>query len=286
MNLFAYCKQNAEPSVKHIPVTKDVQVSLEDVFRDQEKQFIETRICSVEFDGNYKADEGEHLTLEINDEISNMVSTSKGNIIGLEKIDTSKFHSEGIKALFVVHEERLLVQRFTSLQMFNSKEFSFFLDKNTFQRFLQPAFTIGARLCCIIENRQVKFDSFSNLRAIFDLKDFYRAATDVDIDQLAAHDSIYIPDVDGFKKCSSQTIRNLIYKVLHSNVLDRFKVTEIKEKADELEIDMEVHSGKIVLSNDSKHNRKLLCFLDDSYYESNLTGNHYVTNSKRSANSL
>lgn len=222
MNLFAYCKQNTEPSVKHIPVTKEVQESLEDVFRDQEKLFIETRICSVKFDGNYKADEGEHLTLEINDEISSMITAAKGNITRLENIDTSKFQAEGIKALFVVHEERLLVQRFTSLQMFNLNEFSFFFDKNTFQRFSKPAFTIGARLCCIIENSEVKFDSFSNLRAIFDQKDYYRAATDYDIDLIAAHDSIDITDVDGFKKSSSQTIRKLIYKVLHSNVLDQY----------------------------------------------------------------
>lgn len=286
MNLFAYCKQDDAALIKHIPVSRDVQKSLEVEFSQQELKFFEARTLAIEFDGNYKADDNEYLTLEINSEIESMIAGTKLNIASLEKIDTNNFATEGIKALFVARQERLLIQRFTSLQLLSQREFSFLLDKNTFQRFSTPAFTIGNRLSCIIENGQIKFDSFTNLRAIFDLKDFYQAATDADIEQLVAHDSIDIPNLECFKKTANQTIRKLIYKVLHSEVLDTYDVGTIIEKAKEVGIDIEDRLDQIVLSDDNKQNRKILNFLDDSYFESNLTGNQYVTNSKRSVTNL
>lgn len=281
MNLYAYCKQDGVPQVKHIPVTRDVQNSLNDVFGQQEQEFRDARTSAIEFDGNYKADDHEYLTLEANDEIESMILSTNTNTTSLDKIDTKNFSNERIKALFVVREDKILIQRFTSLQLLNRRDASFLLDNNTFQRISTPAFTIGSRLCCIIEDNLIKFDSFTTLRAIFDFKDFYREATDADIDKIVAHSSIDIPDLEKFKKHASQTIRKLIYKVLQSEILDQYKVDTIQEKATEIGIDLEVQSGKIVLSSDNRQNRKILNFLDESYFESNLTGNKYVTNSKR-----
>ena len=286
MNLYAYCKQDGVPQVKHIPVTRDVQNILNDVFGQQEQEFRDTRTNAIEFDGNYKADDNEYLTLEATDEIESMTSSSNRNTTSLDKIDTENFSDERIKALFVRREDKLLIQRFTSLQLLNRRDPSFWLTKNTFQRISTPAFTIGSRLCCIIENNLIKFDSFTSLRAIFDLKDFYQEATDADIEKIVAHGSIDIPDLENFKKYASQTVRKLIYKVLHSEILDGYKVDTTQEKAKEIGIDLEVQSGKIVLSCDNRENRKILSFLDESYFESNLTGNKYVTNSKRPAESL
>lgn len=286
MNLYAYCKQDDDSVVKHIPVTREVQLSLDDAFRTQEEEFLRMRTRSVTFDGNYKAEDEEYLEMNSNREIQDLVSSTKKNVSSLEKIDTDNFISENIRALFISCDERLLVQRFVASQLLTRRQFSFLLDKNTFREFSTPAFTIGNRLCCIIKDERVIFDSFSNLRTIFDMKEFYQEATDIDIDRMAKHQAIEISDLEQFKNSANQTIRRLIYKVLRSNVLDNYDTKTISHKAQELGIEITTRNGKIVLQNDQKTNRKLLSFLDDSLFESNLTGNQYVTNSKRSVSNL
>jgi len=206
------------------------------------------------------------------------------NALALPSIDIANFDSENIRALFVGvgndGAKRLLVQRFTARQRLN-RRLAVFLRQNNFQRLTDPAFTIGTNLTCIIENGKIKFNSYSNLRMIFDLTNLYEEATDEDIDNFAAHASLNMADLNAFKGQASQTIRKLIHKIGSEGILDQHSVADIQSKAQEAGLALTIANGQIQVPQNQTLARQFLRFLDDSLYEAPLSGQRYVSNSKR-----
>jgi len=284
MTLLAYCKTAQGNVVKRIPMTNPVQQGIETLFADQETAFRAGRPNEVAFDGDWNPDEDELLTLAVSPEVTTLINAANGNALALPVIDTAHFDAENIKALFTVSGTdggmRLLVQRFTAMQLLNRKR-ALLLDNNNFRELTESAFTFGSRLTCIVENALIKFDSYHNLRAIFDLTEFYHEATDEDIDQFAAHGSINIADIDAFKSDATQTIRKLVHKVLNSDVLNAHTPQDIQATAAETGLNLTLQNGVLEVPEDKALARQFFRFLDDSLYEAALSGQRYVTNSKR-----
>jgi hypothetical protein len=284
MTLLAYCKTAQGNVVKRIPVTNPVQVGLENLFIDQEATFRNGRPNEVNFDGDWKPDDDELLTLDVTPEVDVLIAAAAGNALALPTIDTANFDAENIKALFTRAGNdgamRLLVQRFTAQQLLNRRR-ALLLHNNNFRELTEPAFTLGTSLTCIVENGLIKFDSYHNLRAIIDLTEFYHEATDEDIDQFAAHGSINITDIDAFKNDATQTIRKLVHKVLNSDVLNAHTPQDIQTKAAETGLNLTLQNGVLEVPEDKALARQFFRFLDDSLYEAALSGQRYVTNSKR-----
>jgi len=284
MNLFALCRNNNGVEIKRVPITNPLQTELGNVFAQQEDAFREGRPNEVVFNGDWKPDDDELLVLNATPDANTMLLAAQGNALAVPPIDIANFDNENIRALFIGVGNngamRLLVQRFTAQQRLN-RRLAIFLQQNNFQRLIDPAFTIGTNLTCIIENDEIKFSSYSNLRMIFDLAQFYQAATDEDIDGFAEHASLNIDDLNAFKAHANQTVRKLIHKVNSDGTLDNYTVADIQAKAQIMELDLDVQNGQIQIPQDQELAKRFLRFLDDSLYEAPLSGQRYVTNSKR-----
>lgn len=284
MTLLAYCKSAQGHVVKRIPMTNPVQQGIEALFADQEINFRNGRPNESPFDGDWNPDEDELLTLDIMPEAAALIAAAQGNALALPVIDTANFEAEGIKAIFTSAGNdpaiRLLVQRFTGQQLLNRRR-ALLLQNNNFRELTETAFTIGSSLTCVVENGQIKFDSYHNLRAIFDLTEFFQEATDEDIDALSAHASLNFVDLDTFKEDATQTIRKLVHKVLNSDVLGQHTPQEIQTRAAETGLALALQNGAIDVPQDKALVRQFFRFLDDSLYEAPLSGQRYMTNSKR-----
>ena len=284
MTLLAYCKSAQGDVVKRIPMTRPVQNRIEAIFSDQEAEFKHGRPNESPFDGDWNPDEDELLTLDVNDEAQALIDAADGNALALPVIDTANFETENIRALFIsegaVGNKRLLIQRFTGRQLLNRRH-ALLLQNNNFRELSESAFTIGSSLTCVVENGLVKFDSYHNLRAILDLSEFYQEATDADIDGLAAHASLNFDDLEAFKDEATQTVRKLVHKVINSGVLNIHTPQDIQTKAAATGLALTVNNGVIQVPQDKALARQFFRFLDDSLYEAALSGQRYVTNSKR-----
>lgn len=254
------------------------------IFSDQEAQFRANRPNEVPFDGDWNPDDDEILVLDTTAEANAMVAAASGNVLALPAINSTNFDGENIKALFVGVNTggnlRLLVQRFTSAQIL-SRKVAFLAHNNQFNRITDPAFSLATSLACVVEGGQIKFESYHNLRAIFDVTEFYAEATDEDIDDFTGHASITVADVPALKALVTQIERKLIHKLASSGVLDAHTPQEIQTKANATGLTVNVAHGQIVFPTDKQEIRRLLRFLDDSLYEAALSGQRYVTNSKR-----
>jgi len=283
-NIFALCETEDGFVVKRIPVTNALQQELVNLFRDQEAKFVSNVSAEVAFSGDWTPDDDELLTIDLPEEGQVIVDAVTGNTLALPALDAANFAGEGVKAIFTGIQQpggyKVLVQKFSPQQAL-SKKFAVLLSNDSFKHLTEPAFTLGSSIVCIIENGVVKFRSFHNLRMIFDLSEHFQEATDDDIDDFAGHSVLEITDVESFKGHADQTVRKLVHKIMKAGVLDDHTAAEIQAKASEVELELSTANGKVVLPEDKPEIKTILRFLDDGLYEAPLSGQRYVTNSKR-----
>lgn len=284
MNLLALCRDANGIAIKRIPLDAALQNPVTQIFTDQETKFRADRPNEVPFDGDWNPDPDEILVLDATAEAHAMMAAAAGNVLALPAINYVNFDHENIRAIFVGVNAggnlRLLVQRFTSAQIL-SRKVAFLAHNNQFNRITDPAFSLATSLTCIVEGGQIKFESYHNLRAVFDVIEFFAEATDDDIDDFAGHASISIVDVPGLKGLVTQIERKLIHKLATNGVLDAHTPQEIQTKANATGLAVHIANGQIVFPTDKQEIRRLLRFLDDSLYEAALSGQRYITNSKR-----
>lgn len=284
MNLLALCRDANGITIKRIPLNGALQNPVMQIFSDQEAAFRANRPNEVAFDGDWNPDDDEILVLDATAEANAMVAAASGNVLALPTINAANFDAENIKALFVGVNAGgglvLLVQRFTAAQVL-SRKFALIASNNQFNQITDPAFNLASSLTCIIEGGQLKFESYHKLRAVFDVIEFFAAATDDDIDSFAGHASISIADIPALKELVTQTERKLIHKLASSGVLDAHTPQQIQASANATGLVVNLANGQIVFPDDKQEIRRLLRFLDDGLYQAPLSGLRYVTNSKR-----
>lgn len=159
---------------------------------------------------------------------------------------------------------------------------AFVWDGSTFDRLTAPAFSIGTSLAGIIDGQEIKFKSFSNIKMIFDLANLYQVASDAEIDQFSLHASLEM-DSAVFKDIADQTIRKLVHAVSKRGILDAYDINAISNAAQVQSFDLTVTNGKIVVPVDRAGSKRLMHFLDEGFFRGPLSGDAYITNSKRKA---
>lgn len=280
-NLFAACRsQDNELSVKRVRVTQPVQDEIEQIFLAQEAQFMDGVAEEAEFSGDWQPDDDEIQYIEATEEALAVVQVIAQNALAHEDIDSSRFAEQNVRGLFVGDDRRVLVQRFAPQQVL-SRRFSLLLDGNTFTKLEQPAFSLDSRLTCIVADGRIKFKKFHSLRQIFDLFDHYQIATDDVVEEFAGKPVFNIDDHDQFRQNADQTCRKLIHAINRDGVLDRHSAEEIASAANGVGLELQISDGAIAVPRAKADLKNMLRFLNDGLYEASLSGQRYVTNSKR-----
>lgn len=288
-NLFAACRINGELKAKRVPLSGDIQQAVAEEFSIQEELFRSGVTNEVAFDGRWKPDPDEFLTIDVPAEAQVFQDTVEANATAIPSINTRTFGDEGIKALFTGVTAngitRILVQRFTSQQVLQKRKFTLFLQGDTFRHLDESAFTLDSSLACIIEDDKIKFKSQQKLRSIINMSSIYRAATDQEIQTFAEHPRLEITDVAGFLESTDQISRKLIHALIENQTLDKYEPIDVKSAAQGTSLVVDVQNEKIVMPSTNADIKMLLQFLDESRYAGPLSGDPFVTNSRKPAKS-
>jgi hypothetical protein len=283
-NLFAACRMDGELSAKRVHLDATVQQAIENIFAQQEAAFREGVTDEVAFDGSWKPDDEEFLTIDVPAEAAIFEAAIFGNATAVPDLDAAHFAEEGIKALFTGTVRngvaKVLVQRFTSQQVL-SRRFSLLQQGNAFRQLTDPAFTLDNGLTCIIEDGKIKFKSQQKLRSIIDMVELYREATDAEVQAFAGHTNLVVWDVPAFVAVTNQTSRKLIHAVAASGTLDHHTPAEIQTAAQATGLTVTIQNGKVEMPREHIGIKALLQFLNESRYSGPLSHHPYVTNSQR-----
>lgn len=279
--LLAFCRPSDGPVVKRIVLDADAQSAVGNFLNQQFTAFMEGVDDEVDFNGDWKPDVDEILTIDLPPDAKVLVAEAVKTVAALPTIDAANFEQEKIKGLFVRRPDgKVLIQSFGSQQLLLRRHW-FVLDKQTFKEAKNPGFTVATHLSAVIEGPLVKFKSFPLLRRIFDLTEFYTEASDEEIEEMCQHSSLHAPDVEAVKAAMTPTIRKRMHAIRKTGVLDAYTVKQFISRANKLDVNLSVLGGKLVLPTGKKELKDFLNFMEEKIYMGALTQKLYVANSKK-----
>lgn len=233
----------------------------------------------VEFDGNQHLEDDE--TLFVTMKLPDCLKDIKSNSTGITVLDISK--DKKIKTLIWYDDEKdeYYFQNFDSRKMLRHK-YVIYQEADIFNSLKSDAFIVDNAVNAVFKDGQFCFTSYANANRIFSLAEFFKEATDDDIQALSNHTNIEIPDLPWFIENANTVLRKHSTILAKSGTLDGMNTTKVKTSAKKFKLEIELNAqGKITFPKDKSACRELLLFLNEQYYEGIITGAHYKAPSKR-----
>ena len=309
--LFALLKnQRGNTEVKRMPLSDE---ALTQIRTDFSRLFVEyDKKTEIAFDNNYQInqDDGINEILLISN-FPNLPTSDNGNTddeqntnaIVLRQVtdalnnaaSTPDFVSgtDIISALFMgeilqennIPHIRIAFQKFQKSQYIARGKHLFVFRDNVYQNAGENGISIPSEyLTAIYNNGSLKFISSFYANQIFSLVEYFKVATQEEVDQFANMDCIDISDANIFNKnVEVKWYRKRIAFIRENGILQHNTPVDIKIAGQDLGIEIEVVNNKIVLPNEKTKLKELFAFLAEDTYKGVFTKKIYNTNSKISA---
>lgn len=286
-NLFGVISDGEIEEIRRIIVDRPTQVKLNEHFSSL---LVNSKILDKEkviFDGRYKPESMEVLAIQ-NYDIKQEIIAAIQNPISEETVNRVAIDVPNLKSVFmgnVIDEEIVIVfQIIQKSQHIASEGFNLFQRRGTFESVGENGFTLSDRIDALYMGNDLVFPSYYFARQIFELADYYRIATDHDVQEFVEEDSIIVEDNERFHANADSWVRRKIALIKDSRVLELNTVASICEIARDYNVDIQTEDrsgrAKILLPNDKKKLKDVLKFLDEDIYKGPLTNQTYETNSK------
>ncbi|SDH83183.1 hypothetical protein [Desulfosporosinus hippei] len=289
-SLFAILAQDGTEQITRIELTKDTQSDICELFSDSYNALVQNK-SQIAFTGTYKPDKEEILSISNFEMQENIINAIK-NPIGVTAFQPNLKKLPDIKTLFVGEKSisnqkgkkfTIAFQRFRRDQYISRKGINLYHDKDTFDRDKRYGITINDIVDCVYDDNFLIFDSYYFARQIFDLSEYYRVATNTDVETFINNPKIKIEDSSTFKLHADSWVRRKIALIDDSGIFNKFTVKQINDKAKSIGMTLSVKKGKLNLPSDKKELKNVLKFLDDEIYKGIFSDELLQTNSKRKA---
>ena len=197
-------------------------------------------------------------------------------------------NGQRIKAILIGRKEDdntyiVAGQKFSKAQILLRKSFNLFLDGDTFKE-PREQFSIAASedVDCLFTGNGLLFTNYSAANKVFDLSEYYREATEEEIQTFKSNEMFIVPDEEVFmKNVRGITIRKKIARILDMGTLSVCPINELQEKSTAVGVQLQIDNDKIVLPTKKSDLKNLLAFLAEEMYKGIITNTTYFTNSSR-----
>jgi len=284
-NFFAYLDGSG---IKRIFMERELQETLTAVLKSKMEGFIpadQEKIISFIENPGYKPEHGEVFVIdqfEIPQYIKNSIKNPRG-FHGLTEADYDDIKAiywgkwieekESYEIAFQIFDSRRIIGRHLG-------KHAIFHDSNTFKQEDRKLLVIDERVDVLYTDGKLYFRSFYNAKRIFgdQMSEYYREATDDEVkkfgEDLFGNSNIPEDFLD------SQA-RKFIFWIVKT--YSNFDYQKIVDKGEEFGLTLMIdgNTGKLVLPDTKKEFKQLLRLLNSDMYESPITGEKFVTNSKK-----
>lgn len=288
-NLFALVDDNDAP-IRRIPLTAALNTELAQLFAEQQAALLGNK-QAIAFTGSYNVDEGEIFTLA-DYPLPPAIGQAIGNPLTCPVLNLNT-ETHRIKALF--SGTWTAANKLVNFQVFDAgkllkRGFTLIGSGDTYKKLEEPGLMLQDKLTAHFHNGTLYFSSYHNTKRFLDLADYYREATDNDLDDFAATDLFVFEDQAGFKEQADSIIRKKIALLQKNEVLKDLTVADIQTVANNFNAELpEEHritimindDGKLVIPEDKKQLKELIRFLDEDYVTAPLSKRKCLTNSKQ-----
>lgn len=251
-----------------------------------------------DFEVNYKPEDDEILRIE-NFLLPDSIKDAIRNPIGVDSYKKDPDEQDDgdedflgfpeIKAIFVgerIQDDEgehfnIGFQRYRKEQNLTALPFRFFFSNDTFKREKRFGIGITYNLDCYYTGEELQFASFYFARQVFDLREYYRSASDPEVKAFTKNKALHFENEDTFSSMANTYVRRKIAMINDSEVLKKYAAKEIKSIAKNSGIDIKVQDKKIVIPADKDGAMEVLAFLDEEAYRGPFTNDLLIANSKR-----
>ena len=283
--------------IYRLEVDHDTQIAICKTFSDSVESMVNGK-TTHDFEVNYKPEDDEILRIEnflLADEIKDAIRNPLGADLYQKDPD---IRSEGdedflgypeIKAIFVGERTQddtgehfnIGFQRYRKEQNLTTLPFRLFHSNNTFKPEKHFGIGITYNIDCYYTGEELQFASFYFARQVFDLREYYRSASDPEVAAFTQNDALNFENAEVFRGMANTYVRRKIAMINDSGVLRDHTAKEIKSIARNSGIDIKIRDGKIVIPADKEGAMEVLAFLDEEAYRGPFSNDLLIANSKR-----
>ena len=293
MELFAITDSEIPTRIIKIDIDAPAQTVVENLFRTQRSEFINEDIEEIEFCASYNVQDGEIFSINpFDDEIGIINAIERPDAVPVWDPDDVSVHY--FKALFTGepasngNPTQVWLQCFDRRQIINNEK-SFFQvvtqPGNRFSVSTRPGFSLSDRLTAILVGDKLLFKSFFMLRRFFNMEEYFNEATREDLDNFIGNDIFHVENAEDFMMFAGSAIKKKVSLIISSGILNDQPIENLIECAQKIGYQLGITNvngdNKITMPNSKREVKQLLYFLDQGYFNSIITNELMLTNSKR-----
>ncbi|WP_392411109.1 Kiwa anti-phage protein KwaB-like domain-containing protein [Edwardsiella piscicida] len=293
MELFAITDSEIPTRIIKIDIDAPAQTVVENLFRTQRSEFINEDIEEIEFCASYNVQDGEIFSINpFDDEIGIINAIERPDAVPIWDPDDVSVHY--FKALFTGepasngNPTQVWLQCFDRRQIINNEK-SFFQvvtqPGNRFSVSTRPGFSLSDRLTAILVGDKLLFKSFFMLRRFFNMEEYFNEATREDLDNFIGNDIFHVENAEDFMTFADSAIKKKVSLIISSGILNNQPIENLIECAQKIGYQLGITNvngdNKITMPNSKREVKQLLYFLDQGYFNSIITNELMLTNSKR-----
>lgn len=293
MELFAITDSEIPTRIIKIDIDAPAQTVVENLFRTQRSEFINEDIEEIEFCASYNVQDGEIFSINpFDDEIGIINAIERPDAVPVWDPDDVSVHY--FKALFTGepasngNPTQVWLQCFDRRQIINNEK-SFFQvvtqPGNRFSVSTRPGFSLSDRLTAILVGDKLLFKSFFMLRRFFNMEEYFNEATREDLDNFIGNDIFHVENAEDFMMFADSAIKKKVSLIISSGILNDQPIENLIECAQKIGYQLGITNvngdNKITMPNSKTEVKQLLYFLDQGYFNSIITNELMLTNSKR-----
>ncbi|GJJ96539.1 TPA: Kiwa anti-phage protein KwaB-like domain-containing protein [Enterobacter hormaechei subsp. xiangfangensis] len=293
MELFAITDSEIPTRIIKIDIDAPAQTVVENLFRTQRSEFINEDIEEIEFCASYNVQDGEIFSINpFDDEIGIINAIERPDAVPVWDPDDVSVHY--FKALFTGepasngNPTQVWLQCFDRRQIINNEK-SFFQvvtqPGNRFSVSTRPGFSLSDRLTAILVGDKLLFKSFFMLRRFFNMEEYFNEATREDLDNFIGNDIFHVENAEDFVTFADSAIKKKVSLIISSGILNDQPIENLIECAQKIGYQLGITNvngdNKITMPNSKREVKQLLYFLDQGYFNSIITNELMLTNSKR-----
>jgi hypothetical protein len=287
-HLAALTVRQDQKELFHIPLHQALQGSLAETWGQQLDIFSED-VEAIAFNAGYKPESHERFLLSDFDLPASLRTISSVNVQNQPPISEHEESMTSVKAIVAFcrnmsGQELVLFQSFSRSHVIEPGSF-LILAHNTYQSADRPGIQLDNKLTAVYstQDKKLLFHNFRVANTFLPLAEFYEEASEETIRDILNHKILAPEDVEALAVGANQWFRKRFAMLKDSGVLDQYSPQQIKKRAKDCDVEVNIAKGRIVFPAAKGAAKKLLQFLNEEIYRGAITDTLYETNSKREA---
>lgn len=141
--------------------------------------------------------------------------------------------------------------------------------------------SISETVDCVYEDGELKFHSYYIARQLFDLKDYYRSATDGEVESFTEISNIQFDDVKMFREQADSNVRKRVASIIDSEILMKYLPKDIKKIGKSTGVEIKIQKDKIVIPKEKSQMKVAFESLDEGVYKGVFSNETFMMNLKK-----